>query len=380
MGTTSRAPRWAIAYKFPPEEKTTILRDIMVSIGRTGRATPFAVLEPVFVGGATVGARDAAQRGRRRAQGRAARRHRDRAHGRRRDPRGRRPGARQAAARARAAGSSRRSARRAASRSCASRARPTTTASTSTARRSACSASCTSPAAARWTSRGSARSACASSSTPACSQDAADIYALTVEQLVPLERIGERSRRSCSSTRSTASKTRPLWRLLVGLGINHVGPTAAQALARAASATSTRSPPRREEELTAVDGVGPIDRGERRSASSRSTATATSSTGCAPPASNFDGDPARRGRRPRRDARRPDLRAHRHARAAARATKPRPRSRRAAARSPAACRRRRATSSSGESPGSKLAKAEQLGVAILDEDAFDDILADGPPT
>ena len=55
MGSTSRAPRWAIAYKFPPEEKNTILRDIMVSIGRTGRATPFAVLEPVFVGGSTVG-------------------------------------------------------------------------------------------------------------------------------------------------------------------------------------------------------------------------------------------------------------------------------------------------------------------------------------
>ena len=54
-GHARAAPRWAIAYKFPPEEKTTILRDIMVSIGRTGRATPFAVLEPVFVGGANVG-------------------------------------------------------------------------------------------------------------------------------------------------------------------------------------------------------------------------------------------------------------------------------------------------------------------------------------
>ena len=54
-GSTSRAPRWAIAYKFPPEERTTLLRDIQVSIGRTGRATPFAVLEPVFVGGSTVG-------------------------------------------------------------------------------------------------------------------------------------------------------------------------------------------------------------------------------------------------------------------------------------------------------------------------------------
>ncbi|MEI6400836.1 MAG: NAD-dependent DNA ligase LigA [Actinomycetota bacterium] len=55
LGFTSRAPRWAIAYKFPPEERTTLLRDIQVSIGRTGRATPFAVLEPVFVGGSTVG-------------------------------------------------------------------------------------------------------------------------------------------------------------------------------------------------------------------------------------------------------------------------------------------------------------------------------------
>ena len=55
LGFTSKAPRWAIAFKFPPEERTTILREIQVSIGRTGRATPFAVLEPVFVGGSTVG-------------------------------------------------------------------------------------------------------------------------------------------------------------------------------------------------------------------------------------------------------------------------------------------------------------------------------------
>ena len=54
LGATSKAPRWAIAYKFPPEEKTTLLKGIMVSIGRTGKATPFAVLEPVVVGGAKV--------------------------------------------------------------------------------------------------------------------------------------------------------------------------------------------------------------------------------------------------------------------------------------------------------------------------------------
>lgn len=54
LGFTSRAPRWAIAYKFAPEERDTILNDIQVSIGRTGRATPFAVLKPVVVGGSTV--------------------------------------------------------------------------------------------------------------------------------------------------------------------------------------------------------------------------------------------------------------------------------------------------------------------------------------
>ena len=55
LGATSRAPRWAIAFKFPPEERTTKLLAIQVSIGRTGRATPFGRLEPVFVGGSTVG-------------------------------------------------------------------------------------------------------------------------------------------------------------------------------------------------------------------------------------------------------------------------------------------------------------------------------------
>jgi DNA ligase (NAD+) len=54
LGATSKAPRWAIAYKFPPEERTTLLRDIFVHTGRTGVVTPFAQLEPVFVSGVTV--------------------------------------------------------------------------------------------------------------------------------------------------------------------------------------------------------------------------------------------------------------------------------------------------------------------------------------
>jgi DNA ligase (NAD+) len=55
LGYTAKAPRWAIAYKFAPEEQITRLNGIEINIGRTGRATPFAVLEPVFVGGANVG-------------------------------------------------------------------------------------------------------------------------------------------------------------------------------------------------------------------------------------------------------------------------------------------------------------------------------------
>jgi DNA ligase (NAD+) len=55
LGTTSKAPRWAVAYKLPSEQATTKLKDIMVSIGKSGAATPFAVLEPVRVGGVTVG-------------------------------------------------------------------------------------------------------------------------------------------------------------------------------------------------------------------------------------------------------------------------------------------------------------------------------------
>ena len=54
MGFTSRAPRWAIAYKYPPEQVNTRLLDIRVSIGRTGRATPFAVLDPIRVAGSVV--------------------------------------------------------------------------------------------------------------------------------------------------------------------------------------------------------------------------------------------------------------------------------------------------------------------------------------
>jgi len=54
LGATSHAPRWAVAYKFPPEERTTLLQEIDVHTGRTGIVTPFALLQPVFISGVTV--------------------------------------------------------------------------------------------------------------------------------------------------------------------------------------------------------------------------------------------------------------------------------------------------------------------------------------
>jgi len=54
LGQVSRSPRWAVAYKFPPEEQTTVVKDIVVSVGRTGALTPVAMMEPVVVSGSTV--------------------------------------------------------------------------------------------------------------------------------------------------------------------------------------------------------------------------------------------------------------------------------------------------------------------------------------
>ena len=54
MGTTTKVPRWAIAYKYPPEKKETLLKDIICQVGRTGAVTPMAILEPVKVAGSTI--------------------------------------------------------------------------------------------------------------------------------------------------------------------------------------------------------------------------------------------------------------------------------------------------------------------------------------
>ena len=74
LGFTAKAPRWAIAYKYPARQETTVVKRHQCQVGRTGALTPVAVLEPVQIGGVTV-TLDAAQHGRSRAPGRARRRH-----------------------------------------------------------------------------------------------------------------------------------------------------------------------------------------------------------------------------------------------------------------------------------------------------------------
>jgi DNA ligase (NAD+) len=255
LGFTSRAPRWAIAFKFPPEEKTTLLRGIMVSIGRTGRATPFAQLEPVFVGGSTVG---------------LATLHNQ-------DEVARKDVRVGDTVIVRKAGDV---IPEVVGPVLAKRKRGTRKWKFPT-RCPVCTQPLVRP-------DGEADTRCVNVDCPAqrvqrivffagrsamdveglgeerVSQfvdagllaDAADIYSLTVEQLVPLERIGEKSAQQLVAA-IDASRARPLAKLIVGLGIRHVGPSAAAALARElGDLDSIASAP--VDELSVVPGVGGV--------------------------------------------------------------------------------------------------------------------------
>ena len=370
MGTTSRAPRWAIAYKFPPEEKTTILRDIMVSIGRTGRATPFAVLEPVFVGGANVGMAtlhnqdDVARKDVRPKDTVIVRRAGD---------------------------------------VIPEVVGPVLTMRPKGTRRWKFPTKCPVCAEPLVRIEGEANHHCVNVDCPAqrvqrlvhwagrgamdieglgeervrqfvdaeLLEDAADVYALTVEQLVPLERIGQRSAQLLVDA-VEGSKTRPLWRVMVGLGINHVGPTAAQALARSfpdLDAIDQASA----DALTAIDGVGPtiaqsigqwfsIDRNRRLV--TRLKEAGVNLIGDAGPAIEII-DESLAGMTFVLTG---SLERHTRDEAAA----------------AIAARGGKVTGSVskktsyvvfGDSPGSKLTKAEQLGVPMLDEAGFEALLA-----
>jgi DNA ligase (NAD+) len=373
LGFTARAPRWAIAYKFPPEEKTTLLHDIMVSIGRTGRATPFAQLEPVFVGGANVGL--------------ATLHNEDDV--KRKDVR---PGDTVVVRRAgdvipEVVGPvlAKRPPRTKPWKfptACPECGQPLVRLE-GEANHYCVNVDCPAQRIQRivhWASRGAldieglGEERVRQFVDAGLLEDAADLYALTADKLVPLERMGARSAQLLVDA-IDRSKGQPLWRVLVGLGINHVGPTAAQALARAFAdldAVMGAS----EDELTAIDGVGPtiaqsirrwfgIDRNRRLLARLRDAGV------------NFEGEPA--PEIPEGEATLAGLtfvltgtlegRTREQAAAAIEAR---------GGKVTNSVSKKTSYVVAGTSPGSKLAKAEQLGVAVLDETAFETLLRGGP--
>ena len=257
LGYTSRAPRWAIAYKFPPEERTTLLRDIQVSVGRTGRTTPFAVLEPVFVGGSTVSMAtlhnqdQVAAKDVRPGDTVIVRKAGDvipevvgPVLSMRPDQHANRgcfPRPVRARSRARSSGSMARRTPAAWSR----RARSSVIRRSSTGRRGG-----------RWTSRASASVRCSNSRRPDLVRDAADIYSLVPDQIEQLEGFAKPSAdKLIESIRE--SRDRPLPKVLTALGIKHLGPAASQALA-AEFGTLRRVMDATDGERSAVDGVGEV--------------------------------------------------------------------------------------------------------------------------
>ena len=376
MGFTSKAPRWAIAYKFPPEERTTLLRNIMVSIGRTGRATPFAMLEPVFVGGSTVG---------------LATLHNE-------DEVARKDVRVGDTVIVRKAGdvipevvgpvlaNRKRGARRwKFPKDCPACGSPLVRLEGESDTHCV-NVECPEQRVQRivhFAGRGSmdieglGEERVRQFVDSKLLVDAGDIYSLTVEQLLPLERMATKSAENLIAG-IDASRTRGLARVLVGLGIRHLGPTAAQAVA----ARARQPRPHR-------GGVGRgAHRDRRRRARHRGERAAV----------------LRHRRQPRGRGEAPPGggRPHR-ARIAAPVSAPGGISfegltfvltggleglTREQAQAEIEARGGKVTNSVskktsyvvvGESPGTKLAKAEQLGVALLDEAGFVDLLEHGPP-
>jgi DNA ligase (NAD+) len=374
LGFTSRAPRWAIAYKFPPEEKTTLLRGIFVSIGRTGRATPFAQLEPVFVGGSTVGLATLHN------QDEVARK----------DVR---PGDTVIV--------------RKAGDVIPEVVGPVLAKRPKGLRKWKFPTKCPICGTPLVRPEGEANTRCVNFSCPekvvqrinyftgraamdieglgeervrqfvaaGLLEDAGDVFSLTVDALLPLERIGQKSAENLVAG-IEASKSRGLARVLIGLGMRHVGPSAAQALARELGSMDAIEAAR-EDELAAVDGVGPVIAasivewfadGDNEPVLRKLRAAGVSLLG-PPRADTSDVEQTFAGLTFVLTG---GLEGYTRDEAAAEI----------------AARGGKVTSSvakktgyvvAGASPGSKLAKAEQLGVTILDEAAFVDLLERGPP-
>ncbi|HVL91135.1 MAG TPA: NAD-dependent DNA ligase LigA [Actinomycetota bacterium] len=267
LGYTAKAPRWAIAYKYPPEERETILKGIRVHVGRTGAVTPYAVLEPVFVGGVTITTATLHN------QDEVARK----------DVR---PGDTVIVRRAgdvipEVAG-------------------PVLSKRPKNTRRWKMPAACPYCGSEILREEGEAVAHCTGIDCPSqrveriahfagrgaldidglgyrtiieltdtgLVSDAGDLYSLTDEQILSLEGFASEKDKTTGETvpgkrarnlraAIEASKDRPLARLLTGLGIRHVGGTVAQTLARHFSSLDALEAAS-EEEITAVEGIGPV--------------------------------------------------------------------------------------------------------------------------
>ena len=375
LGFTSKAPRWAIAYKFPPEERTTILRGIMVSIGRTGRATPFAQLEPVFVGGSTVAQAtlhnedEVARRDVRPGDTVIVRKAGDVIPEVVGPVLAKRPKRSQPVALPEGLPAC------AAHRSCASRARRTTTASTSSAPRSGCSASCTSRAVARSTSRGSATNGSSQFVREGLLNDAGDLYSLTLERLVgarthrrTVGAAAARRDREVEGATAVAGARRP--RHLARRADRGAGPRARSRQPRCASRAASV------EELVACEGVGQIiaESVQRffaidgnREVVEKLRAAGVNFEGPAP-APVIEGAASLAGlsivltgglERCTREEATAALEAR-------------------GAKVTGSVSKKTSFVVAGESPGSKLAKAESLGVRVLDEAGLELLLSEGP--
>ena len=255
LGSTSKAPRWAIAYKYEPEQAKTRLLDITVQVGRSGVLTPVAELEPVFVAGSTVARatlhneEEIARKDLRigdwvliekagdviPAVVKVLTEERDGSEKEFKMP-----------TQCPVCGSdvSRTEgevAVRCANPGCAAQAR----------RRIEYFASRTA-----MDIEGLGEAMVTQLCDAGLVADVADLYALTTEQLLPLERMGEKSVSNLLEAIS-ASRNQPLWRLLAALGISHVGVTVARTLADSFG-TLDRLSAASEEELVAVEEIGPI--------------------------------------------------------------------------------------------------------------------------
>jgi DNA ligase (NAD+) len=256
LGATSKAPRWAVAYKYPPEEVTTKLLDIRVNVGRTGRVTPFGFMEPAKVSGSTVGlatlhnADEVRRKGVLIGDTVVLRKAGDVI-----------PEIVGPVASLRD-GSEREFVFPTHCPECGTElVRPEGEADTRCPNTRSC------PAQLRervfhLAGRGALDMDGLGYKTGMALlaagflRDEGDIFALTAEQLGQLEGFGEVSVRNLLAG-IEAGRHRPLWRLLVGLSIRHVGPTAAQALAREFQSLD-RIMAASAEELAAVEGVGGI--------------------------------------------------------------------------------------------------------------------------